>query len=231
MRKIITFSTALLAAGLLLTMPSSAAGKKVELFNGKDLTGWKLSGGQGARQWKVGKAALDPSDDKKLVVAGTGNELVSCEKGANLTSDAKFGDCHLEFEFMVSKDSNAGVKLMNIYEIQILDSYGKAKAGDSDNGAVYKESAPKVNASKKPGEWQKLVIDFRAPRFDATGNKTANAKFVKVVLNGQVVQEEFEIAHGTNVSRNAKEYPTGNVFFQGDHGPVALRNIVITPES
>lgn len=203
---------------------------KTQLFNGKDLSGWKLSGGQGAQQWKVGKAAIDPAEPKKLAVTGPGEELISCEKAPNLTSEAKFGDCHLEFEFMVAKDSNSGVKMMNIYEIQIFDSYGKDQSSDTDNGAVYKESPPKVNASRKPGEWQKLEIDFLAPRFDAAGNKTANAKFVKVVLNGKVVQENFEIAHGTNVSRNAKEYATGNIYLQGDHGPVAFRNIWVAPK-
>jgi hypothetical protein len=86
-----------------------------------------------------------------------------------------------------------------------------------------------VNACKKPGEWQKLVIDFQAPRFDAAGNKTANAKFVKITLNGQVVQDNVEIAHGTNVSRNAKEHPTGPLYLQGDHGAVAFRNLKVTP--
>jgi len=153
----------------------------------------------------------------------------------NLSSEAVFGDCTVELEFMVGKstpgsstDSNSGVKMMNIYEIQIFDNFGKAVLGKVDCGAVYSETAPLVNACKKPGEWQKLVIDFRAPRFDAAGNKTANAKFVKVTLNGQVIQDNVEIAHGTNVSRNAKEHPTGPIYLQGDHGAVAFRNLKVT---
>jgi hypothetical protein len=126
-------------------------------------------------------------------------------------------------------NSNSGVKMMNIYEIQIFDSYGKAVPNKVDCGAVYSENAPLVNACKKPGEWQQLVIDFRAPRFDAAGKKIANAKFVKVTLNGQVVQENVEIAHGTNVSRNAPEHPTGPIYLQGDHGSVAFRNLKVTP--
>jgi hypothetical protein len=38
-----------------------------------------------------------------------------------------------------------------------------------------------------------------------------------------------EIAHGTNVSRNAKEHPTGPIYLQGDHGSVAFRNLRVTP--
>jgi hypothetical protein len=203
--------------------------KTVALLNGKDLSGWKIVGGKGVVQWKYGRAALDPADPMKLVVDGRGKELVGPEAGVNLSSESAFGDCRLALEFMVAKASNSGVKMMNIYEIQILDSYGKTSVDKQDCGAVYDEAAPRVNASKRPGEWQSLIIDFRAPRFDDSGNKTANARFVKVSLNGHVVQENVEIAHGTNVSRKAKEHPTGPIYLQGDHGPVAFRNIKITP--
>ncbi|MCX7049066.1 MAG: DUF1080 domain-containing protein [Candidatus Sumerlaeota bacterium] len=216
-------SLALLAAGAL------AADKAVALFNGKDTKGWKVVG-KGESQWKVGKAALDSSDPKKLAVAGAGDELISCEKGVNLATEADYKDCILETEFMVSKGSNSGIKMANIYEIQLLDSFGKETADKGDCGAVYQENAPKVNACKKPGEWQTLVIDFRAPRFDDAGKKTSNAKFAKVTLNGQVVQENVEIAHGTGGGgKVATEKPSGPIFLQGDHGPVAFRNMKITP--
>ncbi len=219
----------LTAVGIVATAAWCQAAQPAKpLFNGKDLTGWKPVGEPGKTEWKIGKAALDPADPTKLVVQGAGTEMVACEKVVNLVSDEEFGDCVLEFEFMLSKNSNSGVKLMKIYEIQILDSYGKEKATASDCGAVYLLSPPKVNASAKPGEWQKMTIEFRAPRFDSQGNKTANAKFVRVVHNGKVVQENFEVPHGTNVSRNAKEYPRGAIYIQGDHGPVAFRNMTIT---
>jgi 3-keto-disaccharide hydrolase len=203
--------------------------RTVALFNGKDLSGWKTVGGRGVDQWRVGKAALDPVDPTRLIVAGAGEDLVSPRRGANLVSTASFGDCIVQLEFMVSKHSNSGVKLMRIYEIQILDSYGKSQVGKQDCGAVYDENAPLINATRKPGQWQTLWIDFRAPRFDASGKKIANARFVKVVLNGRVVQKNVEIAHGTNVSRYAPEHPTGPIYLQGDHGPVAFRNFRITP--
>ncbi len=199
------------------------------LTNGKDLTGWNMLGGKGAKQWKYGKASLDPADPTKLKVDGEGEELVSPEKGSNLSTEAKFGDCVVETEFMLAKDSNSGIKLMNIYEIQMLDSYGKANPDKHDNGAVYDENPPLVNASKPAGEWQTLRIEFHAPRFDADGKKTANAKFIRVVLNGKLVQENVEIAHGTNVGRNAPEHPTGPIYLQGDHGPVAFRHLTVTP--
>lgn len=202
---------------------------RLKLFNGKDLSGWRASGAPGLSHWKVGKAALDPTSPARLSVLGGGEELVSYDKGPNLYSEAKFADCIVDFEFMVASNSNSGIKLMNIYEIQILDSFGKDSLTSSDCGAVYKESAPKVNATRPPGEWQRMVIEFKAPRFDGQGKKTANAKFVRVTLNGQVIQEDFEIPHGTNVARNAPELPEATLFLQGDHGPVAFRNIYVTP--
>ena len=224
---------AFLAAGA--TTFGADTPKAISLINGKDLTGWKLVG-KGGSQWEFGKAAMNPDNPAKLKVAGPGEELISTNRTVNLSSEAVFGDCLVELEFLVGKstagndvDSNSGVKLMNIYEIQIFDSYGKANPDKHDCGAIYSETAPLVNACKPPGEWQKLVIDFRAPRFDETGKKTANAKFARVTLNGQVVQENVEIAHGTNVSRNAPEHPTGPIYLQGDHGSVAFRNVNVTP--
>jgi hypothetical protein len=232
-RSVIAVCLALVAAHLIAFGADSS--KTISLFNGKDLTGWKTVG-RGTNQWTVGKAAMDPDAPAKLKVVGPGGELISTNRTVNLSSEAVFRDCIVELEFMVGKstpgnerDSNSGVKMMNIYEIQIFDSYGKATPGKTDCGAVYSETAPLVNACKRPGEWQKLVINFRAPRFDEAGNKTANATFVKVTLNGQVIQENVEIAHGTNVSHNAKEHPTGPIYLLGDHGAVAFRNLNVTP--
>ncbi len=73
------------------------------------------------------------------------------------------------------------------------------------------------------------MIDFRAPRFDADGKKTANARFVKVTLNGQVIQENVEMEQQTPGGLVGKERPQGPLMFQGNHGPVAFRNIKISP--
>lgn len=231
-----TLSVSLIAlVATALTSPAADSSKTVSLINGKDLTGWKIIG-KGESQWTYGTAALNPDKPAKLMIVGPGEELISTNKTVNLSSEAVFGDCHVELGFMVGKatpgtevDSNSGIKMMNIYEVQIFGSYGNTNPGTTDCGAIYRENAPLVNASKPPGEWQKLEIDFRAPRFDADGKKIANAKFVKVTLNGQVVQDNVEIAHGTNVSRKAPEHPTGPIYLQGDHGAVAFRSLKVTP--
>jgi len=127
---------------------------------------------------------------------------------------------------------------MGRYEVQILDSYGVTDLQHSDNGGIYQRwendkgfegTAPRVNASKPPGEWQRAEVVFRAPRFDKSGKKVENARFKKVALNGQVVQEDVEVTGPTRSARYQDEQPGGPLMAQGDHGPVAFRNVKITP--
>jgi hypothetical protein len=209
-------------------------GKAVSPFNGKDLTGWKLKGSEAKSRWTVGKAVVDsqkPSELLVVAVEGETKELVNAKGGGvDIYTDEKFGDAVIEVEFMVPKGSNSGIYVMGEYEVQILDSYGKDKLTFSDLGAIYSAAVPKINAAKKPGEWQKFVIDFQAPRFDGD-KKSANAKFVKVTLNGEVIHENVEIKGPTPSGVTGKEAPTGPLMFQGDHGPVAYRNIKVTPKN
>jgi hypothetical protein len=202
-------------------------------FNGKDLTGWKFAGDAAKSKWSVGTAAVSAADPKLLVVKPGGAEMVNTPskfgESVDIYSEAKFGDCRIEVELMVPKDSNSGIYVMGEYEIQVLDSFGRDKMGQGDIGAVYGAAAPSINASKKPGEWQKFVIDLQAPRFDAAGNKTANAKLIRVELNGKVLHENLEMKGPTPGGVTGKEAATGPLMFQGNHGPVAYRNIKITP--
>jgi Domain of Unknown Function (DUF1080) len=144
---------------------------------------------------------------------------------------------------MIPKGSNSGVKMMGLYEIQIFDSFNVKETTGADCGGIYpraedqpkyhhidKGTPPKVNACKPAGEWQTLDMTFIAPRFDADGKKTSNAKFVKVVLNDKVVQENIEVEYPTGSAwRLKKEVATGPLLLQGDHGPVAFRNVKIRP--
>jgi hypothetical protein len=212
----------------------AAEAKPIDLFNGKDLTGWKLKGDAAKSKWKVGTGQLDPNDPQLLVVAdGAEKHMVNLATkhgdSINIYSETPHGDAIIEVEVMVAKGSNSGVYVMGEYEVQVLDSFGKTEFGPGDMGGIYGATAPKVNASKAPGEWQKYVIDFRAPKFDADGKKTANARFVRVTLNDQVIHENVEMKGPTPAGVTGKEAAQGGLMFQGDHGPVAYRNIRITP--
>jgi hypothetical protein len=201
--------------------------KVVTPLNGKDLDGWKLRNNS-KNKWAVGTAGVD--DKGKLTFNKDGKELVNtASDGSDIYTEQVFGDCVVEVEVMVPKKSNSGIYLMGRYEVQILDSFGVKKPGPGDMGGIYSVAAPKVNACKKPGEWQTFVIDFQAPRF-AEKKKTSNAIFHKVTLNGEVIHEKVEITKGATGGALGGEVPAGPLMFQGDHGPVAFRNLKITPK-
>jgi hypothetical protein len=142
---------------------------------------------------------------------------------------------------MVPKGSNSGIYLAGRYEIQILDSFGKENPTFSDLGGLYQRwdtkrpkgqtgyvgVAPKKNAAKAPGEWQTFDITFRAPRFDAAGKKTENARFVKVAVNGEVVHENQEVTGPTRAHPLKDEAAKGPIAIQGDHGPIAIRSFKV----
>ncbi len=203
--------------------------KEVKLVPNKDLTDWQTKGERSRSQWTVGTAALDPNDSTKLVVKPQGSELINAgAHGVDIYSEAKFGDAVIELEVMVPKGSNSGIYIMGEYELQILDSYGREKLGMGDMGAIYSVAVPTKNASKAPGQWQKYVIKYHAPRFDADGKKTANGRIISVVLNDEVIHSDLELKGPTPGGVTGKEAPTGPLMFQGDHGEVAYRNIRIT---
>lgn len=208
------------------------AAEPAKPFNGKDLAGWKLKGSEGKSKWKVGFASVDPNNPGQLVVkeaavAEAVPELVNAAGGGvDIYTEQTWGDHKLSVEVMVPKGSNSGVYVLGEYEVQVLDSYGKEKVGPGDIGGLYGAAAPKTNAAKKPGEWQLLEIEFQAPKFEG-GKKVANAKFVKVTLNGVVIHENVEMKGPTPSGVTGKEAPTGPVMFQGDHGPVAYRNLQV----
>jgi 3-keto-disaccharide hydrolase len=227
-----TFTRVAMAAALVFWIGTvvSAEEKPAEPFNGKNLDGWKLRGdNKDKSRWKVGTAKVNPNEPGKLSVSNEGDELVNAMGGGvDIYSEDKWGDARIEVEFMVPKGSNSGVYVMGEYEVQVLDSYGRERLGPGDVGGLYGAAAPKVNASRKPGEWQKFVIEFQAPRFEGD-KKVANAKFMKVILNDQVIHENVEMKGPTPTGVSGKEASKGPLMFQGDHGPVAYRNIKITP--
>jgi hypothetical protein len=228
----------LLAAGstawistVLLPAARAADEKPIEPINGVDLSGWKTKGEASKSHWTLGKASLKPTDPAQIEVAPGGKDLINgTGGGVDIYTEQKFGDVHLELEVMVPKGSNSGIYLMGEYEIQVFDSFGKERPTQQDMGAIYSASPPKVNAARQPGEWQKYEIDFAAPRFEGD-KRTAPAKFLKVVLNGQTIQENVEMKGATPGGLTGKEAAMGPLLFQGDHGAVAYRSLKITPRS
>lgn len=223
------------AAAIAATGKPAEPARVVRPFNGKNLDGWKLRGPADRSHWVVGIARLDPKRPSALLVQkipspgteASAAQLINAQgRGVDIYTEKKFGDCRVELEVMVPKGSNSGIYLMGEYEIQVFDSYGKERIGPGDLGAIYGAAVARVNAAKKPGEWQKFIIDFEAPRF-ANGKKVSNARFRRVVLNGKVIHENVEVAEPTPSCLTGEEQSTGPLLLQGDHGPVAYRNIKI----
>jgi hypothetical protein len=153
-----------------------------------------------------------------------------------MTADS-FGDCQLHIEWATpavvkgegQERGNSGVFLMGRYEIQVLDSYQNKTYFHGQAGAVYKQYAPLVNASRPPGEWQTYDIIFRAPRFDEQGKVTRRAR-VTVLHNGVLIQNNVEIYGNTYNDRAALyiAHPGELPLSLQDHGnPVRYRNIWI----
>jgi len=212
----------------------AAEGQIVQL-TGQDLAGWRKPTGDWMTAQAVSVDAAKPA--KFAITPGTG-VLVNWTNGntVDLFTEAEFGDVEAHVEFCITPHSNSGVYLMGRYEIQIYDSYQviKDQYPGIECGGIYPRwindknvdgTSPSVNASKPAGEWQSFDITFRAPRFDASGKKIANARMVKVVHNGQIIHQNIELNGPTRSSRYADEKPTGPLQLQGDHGPVAFRNL------
>jgi len=193
--------------------------------------------------WQVaGAVAADRNVDRMLTAEPGQGVLVNLpEEGANanLFTTWSHGDIDFEIEYMMPKGSNSGLYFMGRYEIQLLDSWGVKEPKHSDAGGLYQRwdpdrgegsegydgVPPAKNVSRAPGLWQQLRIRFRAPRFDAEGQKVADAMFEYVEHNGLRIHENQVATGPTRAAAFDDEQPMGPFMIQGDHGPVAFRNI------
>lgn len=184
----------------------------------------------------------DPDREHHLEAASGGGIVINrptTSANGHLVTDWTHGDLEIEMDVLMPNGSNSGLYLQGRYEIQLLDSWGVQAPTYGDMGGIYQRwrphrpegergiggRAPRVNVAKAPGLWQHLNIDFRAPRFNANGEKVENARFEKVVLNGVVIHRNIEVPGPTRASAFNSEAPAGPLLMQGDHGPVAIKNV------
>jgi hypothetical protein len=126
-----------------------AWGKPMELFNGKNLDGWRHDG---KKQWSAEEGLLRNNDP-----------------GSNLITEKKFNDFKLHIEFRYPKGSNSGVYLRGRYEVQISDNLGDPPLRDFF-GAIYGFIEPSHQMAKAPGEWQVYDITFVGRQVTVTAN-------------------------------------------------------------
>ena len=217
---------------------------------GAGLSHWRPDQREG---WQASASvALDPEDTARLATAtveGDGVIHNTVEDPAGKTASylftvAEFADVEAHVEFLMASGSNSGVYFMGRYEIQLFDSHGipDAELKHGHAGGVYQRwddardpkgyegAPPRTNAARPAGEWQSLDVVFRAPRFNAAGVKVEDARFVTVALNGVVIHENVSCSGPTRAASFSDEAPRGPITLQGNHGPVAFRNIWVRAE-
>lgn len=181
-------------------------GQPVNLFNGKDLSGWKLTNPNQVNGFKVVDGVLvnDPVQKE--------GEHISY---GNLRTKQEYKDFNLTLEVNIPQGSNSGVYLRGMYEIQVMDSYGRDL--DSHNmGALYSRITPSVAAERPAGEWQTMDI-------------TLCDRHLTVKLNGITIIDNQPVYGPTGGAIQADVFAPGPIYLQGDHGKVSYRNMVLTP--
>lgn len=180
-------------------------GKPITLFNGRDLTGWRI------RHAKH----LPPNRPQAAFWRVVDGVMENMPHGTDIITEQKFTDFKLHVEFKMVENSNSGVYLRGRYEVQIQDDFGKEPESHRIGG-IYGFITPSSNPAKKAGEWQTYDITFIGRR-------------VTVVFNGATIIDNVEIPGITGGALDSNEGKPGSIMLQGDHEKIYYRNIVITP--
>jgi len=191
----------------LFTFPALAEDEGfVEMFNGKDLTGWQTTG-----NWVV-------EEGNVITLKPRPGESGWQRFADYLTTDRKYSDFVLDLEFKFGKNGNSGV-FMRVgdladhvnsgFEVQILDTHGKENVGHHDCGGVIRTVGPSKNMVKPAGEWNRYII-------------TLKGNHLQVVLNGgQII--DLDLSQSAMKDRP----PTGYISFQDEGKPIWYRNVRI----
>jgi hypothetical protein len=174
-------------------------GKPVQLFNGKDVSGWHQDQPDPARAWTV--------------VDGT---LVSPGRGPEIIHDLKFEDFKLHVEFNCAAHANSGVYLRGRYEVQIEDD-SIQEPPSHHTGGVYGFIAPSPELPRKPGTWQSFDITL-------IGRKVTVVQNGQTIIDNQEIPG---ITGGALDSH--EELPGPIYLQGSENGHVAYRNLVVTP--
>jgi len=174
-------------------------GKPISLFNGKDLSGWKMSDPNPKVPWTV--------ENGTLVSPGHGPEIMT---------EAKFQDFKLHIEFNCAPKSNSGVYLRGRYELQVEDD-PVPEAPSQRTGGIYGFLAPSPESPRTPGVWQ----TYDAILVGRMVNVLLNGKTI-------IDNQEIPGITGSALDSH-EELPGPLYLQGSEDGHVAYRNILLTP--
>jgi hypothetical protein len=192
---------------------------RIVLFDGTNLDEWRTRAGSQRAGWEL------PGDGTMVVVPGSGN-ISTLRTFEDLFVHVEYRTPALPANVTGQDRGNSGVYLNSRYEIQILDSFGQPPTDDGC-GAIYQLRAPSSTACYGQEVWNTYDIEFRAARWDAQGNKQADARVLSAYLNGVLVQRDVDIPNSTGLGE--PEVPGPRPLVLQDHGNrVAFRNVWIS---
>lgn len=206
------------------------------LFSGSDISSWESAPGYFPKMEGVPEYLKALQSNYGSAPWRVENGVMTVEPGSgNIKTRQAFGDMHLHIEWRTPPEidgngqgrGNSGVFLMGLYEIQVLDSWQNPTYSNGQAGAIYKQKAPMVNASRLPGEWQSYDIFFEAPYFD-DDEKLIKGAYVTVLHNGVLIHHRQKLKGPTvyiglpHYEPHPRKLPIG----LQDHGDyVSFRNI------
>lgn len=173
--------------------------KPVELFNGKDLSGWKPDRNDPSKPWTV--------ENGTLVSPGHGPELIN---------DHPLEDFKLHIEFNCGPGANSGIYLRGRYEVQVEDN-SIQEPPSHHTGGIYGFLAPSPEQPRRPGEWQTFEITLVGRHVTIVQNGTT-------IISHQEIPGITGGALNSHEGQPGPIYLQGS-----EDGHVAFRNIVVTP--
>jgi hypothetical protein len=205
--------------------PGAPPSDAIVLFDGKDLSKWESEKDGSPAAWTVADGAM-------TVKPGAGG----------IRTKQPFGSVQLHIEWATPAEvkgdgqnrGNSGIFLQSNtaaggwgYEVQVLDSYQNPTYWHGSAGSIYKQHAPLVNASRKPGEWQVYDIIYHAPTFTDYGKVIERGTFT-VLHNGVLIQDHVQVMGITTHMGPPfyKPHPDKLPISLQDHGnPTRFRNV------
>jgi Domain of Unknown Function (DUF1080) len=204
----------------------AAPSDAIVLFDGKNLDQWVMASDRAPAKWRVEHGTI-----------------VVDKAFGNIETKRLFKNYQLHLEYRIPADvtgegqarGNSGLFLASTgpadqgYELQILDSWENKTYVNGQAASIYKQNPPLVNASLKPGQWQRYDVVWTAPVFHADGTLETPA-YVTAFHNGVLVQNHFSLVGETlYIGKPAyRKYERAAIKLQSHHDPsppISFRNI------